>query len=88
MAIGIARSRTEKDFRLAVRVQRQQLYGQALVEAIQAKAQGEADIRMVGRVAKQVIRELKVRKPMTFKRFLAGPWYQQPTRPWRTWTRA
>lgn len=52
IALGIAPSGTT-GFRLAVRLQRQGLMGSRLIEELVAKAHGEADVRLIGRVDKR-----------------------------------
>lgn len=66
IALGVARRRDE--YRLAVRVQRASLLHSGLVEQIVREAQGEADVRLIGRLDKRA----KTRQV---------PWYQTNTRP-------
>lgn len=51
VALGIARD--GREFRLAVRVQREKLAASRLVEQIVERARGEADVRLIGRVEKR-----------------------------------
>ena len=51
MAIGIAR-RSRTDFRLAVHVQRRALLDHPAIEKIRKEAEGEVDVRYVGRISK------------------------------------
>lgn len=51
LAMGISRaSRGPDGFRLAVRIQQRPLQGSDLVDMLQRKARGEADVRYIGRV--------------------------------------
>jgi hypothetical protein len=68
IALGV--SRHDRQFRLAVRIQRPSLKHSALVERIVARARGEADVRIVGRIDK---RDATARA--------ATPWYQSRLRP-------
>jgi hypothetical protein len=52
IALGIAR-KNEKDFRLAVRLQSRALEMSPQVETIHKAAQGEVDVRYIGRVVKR-----------------------------------
>ncbi len=66
IALGVAPT-AKKEFRLAVRVQRGGLASSAVVEQITAKAKGEVDVRIVGRIEKRAMRGV--------------PWYQDTCRP-------
>jgi hypothetical protein len=66
LALGIAPGRAKKDFRLAVRIQRRTLHADSqLLSRIMRSAQGEVDVRYVGRIAKAAARR----------------WYQTKQRP-------
>lgn len=54
IALGISR-KARNDYRLAVRLQRQGLIHAPQVEAIRRRAQGEVDIRYIGRLAKRAV---------------------------------
>jgi hypothetical protein len=69
VAIGVAPK--GRDFRVAVRVQRQGLRDSALVDRIRAEAHGEVDLRVVGRIDKRI-----VTRPLA-----AAPWYRKRQRP-------
>jgi hypothetical protein len=49
IALGVAHHKG-KEFKLAIRVQRQELVNSALVEQFTAKAKGEVDVRYVGKI--------------------------------------
>jgi hypothetical protein len=66
IALGVAPT-AKKEFRLAVRVQRGGLASSTLVEQITAKAKGEVDVRIVGRIEKRASPGV--------------PWYQAVCRP-------
>ena len=51
IALGVARH--EREYRLAVRVQRQSLMSSSLLEHLKEKAKGEVDIRLIGRIDKR-----------------------------------
>lgn len=60
-ALGITLAATD-DFRLAVRLQRRSMIGSSRIEAIVEAAQGEADVRYIGRVEKlQTTADLRAR---------------------------
>ena len=69
IALGIAPY--GKEFRLAVRVQRQDLLKSPMIEHIIQQARGEADVRFIGRVDKRILRASTD----------AIPWYQANARP-------
>lgn len=53
VAVGIAPTRTKREFKLALRIQRRGLEAIAPLETIQRRARGEVDIRYIGRIGKQ-----------------------------------
>ena len=69
VAIGVAPK--GREYRVAVRVQRQGLRDSPLVDRIRAEARGEVDLRVVGRIDKRVIA-----RPLA-----AAPWYRKRQRP-------
>ncbi len=69
VAIGVAPK--AREYRVAVRVQRQGLLDSPLVDRIRTEARGEVDLRVVGRIDKRVIT-----RPLA-----AAPWYRQQQRP-------
>lgn len=77
IALGISRHGNE--YRLAVRVQRASLMQSALMERVTRRANGEVDVRIVGRIDKRA----KARRAVERRRFPAAarPWYQHNTRP-------
>jgi hypothetical protein len=87
VALGVAQR--GRDFRLAVRVQRQALMGTPLLDHIVREARGEADVRFIGRVEKRSeggTPEPPAGAPPGVRVFhVLGPssglWYQQNVRP-------
>jgi S1-C subfamily serine protease len=72
VALGV--SRREREYRLAIRVQRPMLMSAPLVEHLVRTARGEADVRLIGRIDKRA-RRASVRAAA------AVPWYREDTRP-------
>jgi hypothetical protein len=93
IALGVAPHK--KQYRLAIRVQRQALLNSPLVARLVKEAKGEADVRLIGRVDKRLTRRAKSAKAVVGRRRVgrarrvamrAGtravtPWFQQATRP-------
>lgn len=76
VALGVTRHQGE--YRLAVRVQRPSLVHSPLMDRLTREANGEVDVRLVGRIDKRA----KARR--TARRTAAAaalPWYQRNTRP-------
>ena len=71
IAIGITRRANE--YKLAIRIQRQALMHSPLVEQLVAKAKGEVDIKLIGRVDK--------RQPPKATELAALPWNRADMRP-------
>jgi hypothetical protein len=74
IALGIARRGSE--FKLAIRVQRQALMGSAIIERLVAKAKGEVDLRLVGRIDKR-----PARRAASARALAAMPWNRSDVRP-------
>ena len=82
IAVGVAR--VGKEYRLAVRIQRQQFRDPVFLDAIRKKAKNEIEVKVIGKVTKRAIKQLKVTtaKKTSFKQFLATPpWYRSNMRP-------
>ena len=73
VALGVARR--NRDYRLAIRVQRPMLMAAPLLERLVRTARGEADVRLIGRIDKRVRRPRRDATPET------TPWYRTDTRP-------
>jgi hypothetical protein len=78
LALGVARH--EGQYRLAVRVQRPSLMSSPVMELLTARAKGEVDVRLIGRIDKRARRP---RAPTTrgTQAARAIPWHQGDTRP-------
>lgn len=63
IALGIVKA-GERDYKLAVRVQRRALEESAQLEAIQKRAKGEVDVRYIGRVVKRLPWHQKRNRPL------------------------
>lgn len=68
IALGIAPA--GRQYKLALRIQRQELRDSALIDTIRRKARNELDVRMIGRVVKRARRSAARR-----------PWYRANVRP-------
>ena len=75
IALGVTRSQGE--YKLAVRVQRPSLLQSPLMDQLTRRASGEVEVRMVGRIDKRA----KVRRAPRGAGAVIVPWYQQNTRP-------
>ena len=75
IALGLTRSQGE--YKLAVRVQRPSLLQSPLMDQLTRRASGEVEVRMVGRIDKRA----KVRRAPRGAGAVIVPWYQQNTRP-------
>lgn len=64
IALGVAPGKRANDFRLAIRVQREELLESDVVQAIRKRARGEADIQHVGRITKRATWEQGRRRPL------------------------
>jgi hypothetical protein len=90
VALGVAPYRGQ--YQLAVRVQRPSLAHSPLMERLARHANGELDVRLVGRIDKRAKRTHAARKRTPPAPADLGPWYQRNTRPlligatriWRT----
>lgn len=80
IALGIAHD--GKQYKLAVRIQRQGLMGSTLLEEIVRHAKGEVDVRLIGRIAKRPARG-KAQASQSNSRVSAkaAPWYRDNARP-------
>jgi hypothetical protein len=76
LALGVAPN--GRGYKLAVRVQRQELMDSPLLAAIRKKARNEVDVRLIGKVAVQARRKAKARPA---RRAAAVPWYRKDVRP-------
>ena len=82
VALGVAGCDGRDDYRLAIRVQRPALLHSPLVQAMVAKAKGEADVRMIGRLDKRITsRRVPKARRRTHASATAAPWYQGNSRP-------
>jgi hypothetical protein len=84
VALGV--SILQREFRLAVRVQRPGLMNGPLVEAIRQRAAGEVEVRMIGRLDKRAPRTVGKRRRVSrrvvpVRPAQAVPWFQSDTRP-------
>jgi hypothetical protein len=95
IALGVARH--QNTYRLAIRVQRQQLLKSPLVDKLVAEAKGEADVRLIGRIDKRggsrraslpapaAVRTRRVssgsRQRMIAVAAAVAPWFRQNQRP-------
>lgn len=73
VALGVARH--NRDYRLAIRVQRPMLMAAPLLDRLVRTARGEADVRLIGRIDKRGRRPRRDEAPGTV------PWYRTDTRP-------
>jgi hypothetical protein len=73
VALGVARR--NRDYRLAIRVQRPMLMAAPLLERLVRTARGEADVRLIGRIDK------RGRSPRRDNAPEMVPWYRTDTRP-------
>jgi hypothetical protein len=78
IALGIARHHDE--YWLAVRIQRPSLLQSPLMEQITLQANGEIDLRIIGRIDKRATARRASRKDVRAAA-AAIPWYQRNTRP-------
>lgn len=85
LALGIARNGTN-DFQLAVRIQRPELQNSAQLDAIRSQANGEVDVRYIGRLikrARRIVTRTAGRAALVVAPAVAVPWYQERCRPLR-----
>ena len=80
LALGITRS--EGEYKLAVRIQRPGLLQSPLMDQLTRRASGEVEVRMVGRIDKRAKTRRSPRGALAAGAARAIlPWYQQNTRP-------
>jgi hypothetical protein len=82
VALGVAQS--GREYKLAVRLQRQQFWDSELLEAIRKIARNEVDVRMIGKVVKRAPRTAIMTARKSLKALAAAtgrPWYQANARP-------
>lgn len=79
VALGVAPYRGQ--FKLAVRVQRPSLAQSPLMDRLTRHANGEVDVRLVGRIDKRAKGPRTAQKRMPLPPAALLPWYQRNTRP-------
>jgi len=70
-------TRSQGEYKLAVRIQRPSLLQSPLMDQLTRRASGEVEVRLVGRIDKRA----KVRRAPRGAQAVIVPWYQQNTRP-------
>lgn len=81
IAIGIAPGKGPEDFKLAIRVQRPALLQSPVIERMRASANGEVDLRVVGRIGKRTPRAKPSKRAVPPPSGASGPWYRTRQRP-------
>jgi len=82
IAVGVCRRNKQRDYQVAIRVQRPGLLHSDLVRTMVNRAKGEADVRMIGRLDKRVSRRrVTARRPVQPSAAASGPWFQNTNRP-------
>jgi hypothetical protein len=78
IALGVAPR--DREYRLAVRIQRPGLAQSAILDRIVREARGEVDVRVVGRIDKRA-RASRAARPSLRPDAAPAPWYRNNTRP-------